>query len=256
MTLTSSSAPATAGEPVTLTATVLAADGTHPAGSVRFEVGGTVVGSPVPVNASGVAITTTTFGSSGPESVTAVFMPTRAKYKPSTGTLSLMVSQGRPESGMIPLAVNVPPTGAFTVTVDTVDTVTLTVSGSTATAATTSIIVSDTRSAYPGWSVSGQDTTWRGSGTADGSTIPGDQLGWTPTGSDPVPQGVTLGSQVIPASPGLGSAPAVLAFVHSGNGNGYGTATLGASLLLVIPVTQQAGPYAGSLSISVVATNP
>jgi hypothetical protein len=184
-------------------------------------------------------------------------MPTGAKYKSSAGTLTLTVDQGGlPESGMIPLAVSVPPSGAFTLTVDIADTVTLTVSGSTATAATTRIIVSDTRSAYPGWSVSGQGTTWSGSGTASGSTIPGDQLGWTPTGSEPVPPGVTLGSQVIPASPGLGSTPAVLAFVHSGNGNGYGTTTLGANLLLVIPVTQQPGPYTGSLTISAVAANP
>lgn len=48
----------------------------------------------------------------------------------------------------------------------------------------------------------------------------------------------------------------VLASVHSGNGNGNGTTTLGANLTLIIPVTQQAGPYVGSLTISAVATSP
>jgi hypothetical protein len=179
-----------------------------------------------------------------------------ATYKPSTGTLTLTVNQAQAVSGMIPLAANVPPAGAFTLTVDTADTVTFAVSGSTATAATTKITVSDTRNTYPGWSVTGQDTTWSGSGTANGSTIPGDQLGWTPTSSGTLPQGVALGSPVSPVSPGLGSIPAVLASAPSGNGNGYGTTSLGANLTLTIPVTQQPGPYAGSLVISAVAANP
>jgi hypothetical protein len=40
--------------------------------------------------------------------------------------------------------------------------------------------VTDTRNYYPGWSVSGQDSNWTGSGTAAGFTISGNQLGWTP----------------------------------------------------------------------------
>jgi hypothetical protein len=140
--------------------------------------------------------------------------------------------------------------------VDTVDIVTLAVSGSTATAATTKITVSDTRTTYPGWSVTGQDTTWTGAGTASGSTIPGDQLGWTPASSGTLPHGVTLGSQVTPANPGLGSTPAVLASAHSGNGNGYGTTVLGANLTLIIPVAQQPGSYAANLTISAVDANP
>jgi hypothetical protein len=185
-----------------------------------------------------------------------VFTPAQAKYKPSTGTLALTVTQATLLSGMIPLAINVPPAGAFTLTVDTADVVTLAVSGSTATAATTKVIVSDTRTTYPGWSVTGQDTTWSGSGTANGSTIPADQLGWTPTGSGTLPQGVTLGPTVTPGSPGLGSTAAVLASARSGNGNGYGTTVLGANLTLLIPVAQQPGSYDASLTISAVDTNP
>lgn len=252
-TLAASPTSATVGKAVTLTATEVATDGTHPAGSVQFAAGGTLIGSPVAVNASGVATTTTTFESAGPEAVTAVFTPTQTKYKPSTGTLTLTVNTGGvPESGMIPLAVVVPAVGAFTLTVGTVDTIILTRSGATATAATTKITVSDTRSSYPGWSVTGQDTTWSGSSTANGSTIPGDRLGWTPTGSGRLPRGVTLGSTV---APGLGSIPAVLASVYSGNGNGYGRTVLGANLILTIPVTQYADPYSASLTITVVATS-
>jgi len=60
-TLTASSNPATAGQTVTLTATVTAADGAHPGGSVQFEADGIAIGSPVPVSSTGVATTTTSF---------------------------------------------------------------------------------------------------------------------------------------------------------------------------------------------------
>ena len=90
-----------------------------------------------------------------------------------------------------------------------------------------------------------------------GATISGNQLGWTPTSStSPLTQGVTLGGAVAPASPGLGTTPAVLASVTAGLGNGYGTTTLGANLDLLFPVPQAAGPYAGGLSITSVSTNP
>lgn len=229
---------------MTLTATVVAADHTRPAGSVQFEVGGTVIGAPVAVNASGVATITTTFASAGPESVSAVFTPTGTKFKTSTGKLTLTVNQGGvPASGMIPLAVVIPSTGAFTLTVDTA---TLAVSGPGAAAVTTPITVSDTRNTYPGWSVSGQDAPWSGSG---------DQGGWTPTSTGRLPQGVTLGSPVTPVSPGPGSASAILAAVYSGRGNGYGTSALSANLAFTAALTQQASPYTRILTISVVATD-
>jgi len=152
--------------------------------------------------------------------------------------------------------VTVPQSGAFTLTVDTTDTVTLLVSGSSATAATTPVVVSDTRNTFPGWSVSGQGSNWTGSGTAAGATISGNQLGWTPTNNGPLPQGVTLGGTVTPASPGLGTTPAVLASVHAGIGNGVGTSTLGANLTLAIPSGQAAGPYSSGLNITAVGTNP
>jgi hypothetical protein len=76
------------GLTVTLSASEVAADKTNPAGSVQFEVGGTDVGQPVAVNASGVASTTTTFSAAGSTAVSAVFTPTSASYDPSTATYS------------------------------------------------------------------------------------------------------------------------------------------------------------------------
>jgi hypothetical protein len=243
------------GQTVTLTATVTDG-GSTPAGSVQFEVGGTAIGSPV-TTTNGVASTTTTFAAAGTESLSAVFTPTNSTaFGGSTGTASLSVTTTPPNSGTIPLAVTVQPSGQFTLTVDTTDTVTLVVSGSSATAATTPVTVSDTRNTFPGWSVSGQDSNWTGSGTAAGATISGNQLGWTPTNNGPLPQGVTLGGTVTPASPGLGTTPAVLASVHAGIGNGVGTSTLGANLTLAIPSGQAAGPYSSGLNITAVDTNP
>jgi ABC-type phosphate transport system substrate-binding protein len=173
---------------------------------------------------------------------------------------SVQCNTGSPTNPAMPVAVNVPQVGAFTLTVDGTDTVTLTVNGSNATAPTTPILVSDTRNYYPGWSVSGQDGTWIGAGAAAGAAISGDQLGWTPTSSTaPLPPGVTLGSAVAPASPGLGTNPALLAFAVAGVGNGFGVTTLGADLDLlipVLPVPQQAGSYTSGLTITAVTANP
>jgi hypothetical protein len=251
--LTASPSPAQVGQTVTLTATVSPSSA---AGTVQFEVGGTAIGSPATVT-GGVASTTTTFAAAGAEDLSAVFTPTDSTaFGSSTGTASLTVSTAPPNSGQIPLAVTVPATGTFTLTVDTTDTVTLAVSGNNATAATTPITVSDTRNTFPGWSVSGQSSDFTGSGTAAGASIPGDQLGWMPTSTGTLPQGVTLGGTVTPAGPGLGTTPAVLASVPAGLNNGYGTTTLGANLTLAIPVPQAAGPYAGGLSITSVSSNP
>src|SRR5262249_15941550 len=62
------------------------------AGSVQFEDGGASVGSPVAVNASGQATTTTTFASAGTRDLSAVFTPTvTTAFSGSTGTYSLTV---------------------------------------------------------------------------------------------------------------------------------------------------------------------
>jgi hypothetical protein len=138
--------------------------------------------------------------------------------------------------------------------VDTTDTVTLTVSGDNATAATSPVTVSDTRNTFPGWSVSGQAADFTGNGTAAGASISGNQLGWTPTSDGALPPGVTLGGTVAPAAPGLGTAPAVLASAPAGSG--FGTSTLGANLTLAIPATAAAGGYTSSLTVDAVTTLP
>src|SRR5262249_29392452 len=148
-------------------------------------------------------------------------------FSGSTGTFSLTVNPPTALSGTIPLTVTVQQTGQFTLTVDTTDTVTLpgAAPGSHSQTPTTPIVVSDTRNSYPGWSVSGQDSNWTGSGSAAGASFSGNQLGWTPTNVGTLPQGVTLGPTVPPASPGLGSTAAVLASVHAGLGNGFTNGT-------------------------------
>ena len=252
-TLTASS-PAYAGQNVTLTATVAPATAT---GTVVFMNGATAINTTPATVTNGVATTTTQFASAGTESLTAVYTPTSgSNFVTSTGALSLNVTTPAANSGTIPLAVNVPVTGSFTLTVDTTDTVNLTVAGLVGTGATTAIGVSDTRNTYPGWSVSGQDSAWTGSGTAAGGTFSGNQLGWMPTDTALAP-GVTLGPTVAPVTPGLGTTPAVLASAAHGvaGGGGFGTSTLGANLTLDIPASAPAGPYSSGLTVSAVTSN-
>jgi hypothetical protein len=248
--LTASPNPAVAGQSVTLTATASVAGAT---GTVQFENGGTDINGPATIS-GGVATTSTTFAAAGTETLTAVYTPTGSFTAGTGGSLSLPVGAAPANSGTIPLAVTVPTNGSFTLTVDTTDVVTLTATGLTATGATTPIKVVDTRNTFPGWSVSGVDSAWTGTGTAAGGTIPGSDLGWQPTDTTLAPA-VTLGPQVSPAAPGLGTA-AVLASVHAGIGNGFGESDLGANLQLNIPATAPAGPYTSGLTISAVTSNP
>jgi len=243
--LTASPTPATAGSPVTLTATEIAADNTHPAGSVQFQANGTNIGSPVAVNASGVATTSATFAAAGTESLSAVFTPTPTTYSGSTGNATLTVVPAGALSGSEPLAVTVPQSGTFTLTVAP-GTVNLTAAGLTATGALQPITVSDTRNTFPGWSVTGQAADFTGSGTAAGSTISGNQLGWTPTGT--VSDGTLGGTVGVP--PGIGSTAAVLA--SAAVGHGFGTSNLGATLNLIIPASAAAGPYTSTLTVTAI----
>jgi hypothetical protein len=254
--LTASPSPATVAQAVRLSATVTAADGSSPAGSVRFQSGGTGIGSPVTVS-GGMASATATFAAAGTESLSAVFTPACAPaYKSSAGLLTLTVqaagTSSGTSSGMIPLAVTVPPTGSFTLTV-AAGTVTLVVSGSAATAALNRVTVTDTRTAHPGWSLSGQALDFTGSGPAAGSTISGNQLGWVPTGTS-LAAGAALGQTVVPGRPGLGDTAAVLASAAAGGG--AGTSLLGADLTLAIPATAAPGPYGSTMTITATTSMP
>jgi hypothetical protein len=251
--LNASPSPATSGQTVTLTATVSPATAT---GTIQFENNGTNINGPQTI-ASGSASTTTTFSgitTSTTETLTAVYAPTGNFTAGTNGSFSLTVNPPAANSGTIPLAVSVPQSGTFSLTVNSTDVVTLTATGLNATGATTPITVTDTRNSFPGWSVSGQDGAWTGTGSAAGGTFSGNQLGWTPTDTALAPA-VTLGSPVAPGAPGLGTA-ATLASVHAGVGNGFGPSALGANLALLIPGTAPAGPYTSGLTISAVTSNP
>jgi hypothetical protein len=257
LTLTANPSTATSGQTVTLTATASAANAT---GTVQFENNGTNIGAAAPLSGGTVSTATTPFTAptvtaATTATLTAVYSPTGNFTAGTAGSLSLPVNPAPANSGTIPLAVSVPQSGSFTLTVDTTDVVTLTATGLTASGTTTPITVADTRNSYPGWSVSGQDSAWTGTGTAAGGTFSGNQLGWQPTDTALAPA-VTLGSTVAPVSPGLGTNAATLASVHAGLGNGYGTSTLGATLALDIPPTAPAGPYTSGLTISAVTSNP
>ena len=249
--LTASPNPTTAGATVTLTASVSAADGSSPVGSVQFEDSLFAIGPPVAVNASGVASTTMTSVVASTYQLSAVFTPARSPYAPSIGTVQLVVNAA--PTGSEPITVGVPQSGAFIVTV-TPGTVNLAVSGLTGTGTLQDVTVTDTRNYYPGWSVSGQESAFAGAGSAAGSTIPGNQLGWAPTVVGSLQGGATLGGTVAPGSPGLGSTAATLALAAPGSG--FGTNVLSANVTLAIPALASAGPYDGILTLTFVEAGP
>jgi hypothetical protein len=265
-------APTTAavGATVNLSANVTAGTA-FPAGTVQFTVNGTNLGTPVAVNTGNVSVpatTSTTFSATGSQTVGAQFIPTASTtFAGSNASAQITVQPaGTQTAGSEPISVTVPQSGSLTVTVAT-GTVTLapaapaTTPDETATGSLQNVTVSDTRNFVPGWAVSGQESTFTGSGTAAGSTISGNALGWTPTQVGAVQGNAVLGSAVAPVGgnagstgPGLGSTAAVLAQAHAGNG--FGTNVYSANLLLDIPPSALAGPYAGSLTVTYVVSNP
>ena len=254
-TLVASPNPAAAGATVTLTATETPAT----AGSVQFQNAGTNIGTPVAVNASGVATTTFTAPSPFTSAVTlsAIFTPTSQSFSGSTGTTTLNSSSVLTATNSpVTINVTVAASGALTVTVATPATASLTVSGSTGTGTLPNVTIHDTRNTFPGWSVSGQESTFTSSATPS-TPISGNQLGWAPTaatGSNAFDgTHVALGATVAPASPGLGTTAAVLALAHAGFGADPSGATswiASAALTLNIPVSTTAGAYTGSLAIT------
>jgi hypothetical protein len=252
--LTASPSPAAVGGAVKLTATVTAAGRRHPAGHVQFEVGGIDIGSRIAVSVSGVANTTTTFAAAGTEALSALFTSTAGAYADSRGTFSLVVRPPRRQTaGRAPVLVTIPRSGAFTVTIQP-GTVVLTPLSWTATGTLQDVTVADTPNYYRGWSVSGQESDFTGSGASAGRPISGNQLGWTPTVVGSLQDGAILGGTVAPATPGLGYAAATLASAAAGCG--HGTNILSANLVLQIPAKTAAGTYVGSLAISYIESQP
>jgi hypothetical protein len=148
-----------------------------------------------------------------------------------------------------PLAVTVPTSGVFTLTVGA-GTVNLAVSGSSASGNLQTVTVSDTRNTFPGWSVSGQAAAFVNNTSNPPGNIPASNLGWAPSGTV---QDATLGPAVTAGSPGLGTA-AVLASAAAGHG--VGTDALSAALTLNIPATAPAGAYTSNLTLTAVQTGP
>jgi trimeric autotransporter adhesin len=294
LTVTASPNPATSGQQVTLTATASAPNAT---GTVQFEVNGADINGPA--NLSG-ATTSTASTITTPATVTAQTTdPITAIYTPSgnftagtvtPGTLTLNPPPVNPTtaSGSIPLAVSVPLSGTFSLTVNTTTWVVLGVNstGTVATGSTTPIIVTDTYNSYPGWSVTGQATQWTGvtnpaAETPSGypaatdipadhgsQSIPADELGWAPTSTGTLPTGVTVDTTGVAAGTGLpgtttvgtglGDIPQTLATGAPGSGSytGTGGVTLGANLTLDIPSGQEEGPYAAFLDIDATSGTP
>ena len=154
-------------------------------------------------------------------------------------------------AGSVQITVSVPVSGSLTVTVAP-GTVDMPEQGSTppttAIGTLNDVTVTDTRNTDPGWIVLGQMSSFTGIGSP-AATIPGDQLGWTPTAVSPLVGGATLGPAVAPGtSPGLGDGGQVLASAASGQG--VGTNTISADLVLDIPASTPAGPYSGTLTVT------
>ncbi|MEU4154982.1 choice-of-anchor M domain-containing protein [Actinoplanes sp. NPDC026670] len=115
------------------------------------------------------------------------------------------------------------------------------------------VTVTDTRSAKPGWTASGQVAD--GFRTSGGDTFAGGYLGWTPAVvQQSVRQGALAGPVAYPYGTvqphtGLGGS-AVLASAPSGAG--LGTARLDAALLLSVPTDTAAGTYTGTLTLTAI----
>ncbi|MFB6398478.1 choice-of-anchor M domain-containing protein [Polymorphospora lycopeni] len=110
--------------------------------------------------------------------------------------------------------------------------------------------VTDTRSAAPGWSVSGQiPADFAG---PDGTTFGAGHLGWTPrVVSQGSGQGAVAGPEVAPYATGTGlGASSVLATAPGGAGRG--TAELSAGLRLSVPTETPPGTYTATLTLTAI----
>lgn len=104
------------------------------------------------------------------------------------------------------------------------------------------IVVSDTRSGGPTWSISGQVSDFSGG-------ISGSFVGWTPQIISPG-AGATEGEAVasgFDSGPGL-STSAVLAAAETGHPTG--SAVIGAELILKLPIATEPGSYSTTLTIT------
>ncbi|MGQ0845353.1 MAG: HtaA domain-containing protein [Sporichthyaceae bacterium] len=104
------------------------------------------------------------------------------------------------------------------------------------------VVVTDTRTGGASWSLSGQMSPFSGG-------LPAGYLGWTP-------QVIVPGAGAMPGPPieagrpdGEGLSPGAL-LAYSPGGHGPGTARLGATLVLRVPVSTAPGTYTSTLTIT------
>jgi hypothetical protein len=246
--LTASPNPANTGQTVTITAHVTVTDGSGatPTGSVAFSVvGGSAIGTPVTL-AAGSASTTTSFANPGGVQLTAAYTPADNTFTGSSTPTPFTVNVLGPLSE--PLQVTVGASGTFLVTV-TSGTVILTpdTAQATATGQAEPVNILDTRNTFPGWSVSGQATSFTENTSAKPGSIPATDLGWTPTGTL---TDATLGPVVAPGATGLSTAQV---WASAAAGHGLTAASgdnVSANFLLNIPAGSPAATYNSALSIS------
>jgi len=262
VTLSATPNPVQEGSTVTLTATVMAGSTAVTSGSVQFEEGGNNVGTPVALNSSGVATTTTTFTTTGTPSLTANYESSNTTQfnNATSAAVTETVTANNPLAQGELIQVTVPPTGTFSWSVPTPEpVVTLSVSGSSATGALTPGTLADSRtgiaanqytatnlvngfSGYPGWSVVGQATSFSNPTSNPVGSIPASALNWTPT--TPASGDFSLGSA---STGGLGTAQTL---ATAAEGHGDGSFQLGANLTLAIPGTAPAGLYTSTLTMT------
>ena len=251
------------GDSVALTATVATADSSAVAGTVAFKDGSTSLGTaavsgPSPATAS-VNVTSL---AAGAHSLTATFTPSDAtKQSASTSTaVPYSVSSGTTGGGgssateQLNVTVGAAGPGSLVMTIPNNAPVQFSVpaaiSGNpaqlSATAALNPVTVTDTRTANPGWTLSGQV----GDFSNGAATIAGGNLGWTPSVvSSSSGQTVTAGAS---ARPGSGAIKAGATLAAAAAGAGAGTAVVGAGLSLNVPVSTPTGTYGATLTVTVV----
>ena len=248
-------------------------------GSLHFFDGSTDLGVADSYTAStGVGVKSAVLNAAAsPHKLTATFVPTNGNYSQSTsavqdytvvgqnsGTAQITVQANNstePYAGNLALQVTSGATAKLTQVDPTSDAGhPALASDSTGhrhawvfTGGLTGVSVQDTRPTEPGWTVTGQSTSF-----ANGAiTVPAAYLGWTPavaTGGDAegtVTAGPSIASALASTSSSGLSAPAKLASVATGSG--LGTANLSSGLELRIPDTSPTGTYASTLTLTLVS---
>jgi len=235
-------------------------------GTVQFQNGATAIGTPVTVNASGVATTTTSFtapSGTTPLALTAVYTTADATTlnNATSNTVSETVTATNPNATTEQITVTVPPQGTFTFTGTANASVPLTVNTATtpltATGTSVPVTVTDSRTGlapnpavpslvngfngFPGWSVVGQATDFTNPTATPVGTIPVANLNWTPAA---VTGDATAGAA---STTGLGTAQTLASAL---TGHGQGTFSLSAALNLTIPAAAPAGGYTSTLTLT------